>query len=509
MSVATHKASGNYRFNTATGETWAANDDNPAWYWQKLTESESLPGGDCDVQARAYVENKQPSSVLLRLERKTGRVWYSEGLDWAALAEPGGAAPARPAAGFRLLMTGSSMGWSGIRFNPETGETWTCKNGNGAVQLQKITDSEPLPLGDYDLRAASFVANSQPANVAMRIERKTGQTWIADEQLAVWHTVAEPVAAATASPPRGFKLIVPATKTSWVLFRLNSQTGETCGIQNGPSGPMWQKVADANPPAAGNYEADSLSYERNKQGMSVLFRIERDTGQSWVLNGPTWEAVAEPTSTPALPASKLGYQLSLTSAGSLWGGFRINRDTGAAWTINTTDGKPAWQATLDKPAIPAGDYELQAVSYAGDSPAEIAFKIDRKTGWLWVSADLSRWQSVAEDSTFPKPPLPKAGFRLVTGASTVSWDAYRFNPESGQTWHPVYQGVAFIDQDLSEAAPIPSGDYDLQMTSTVENNVGKVGLIRLNRQTGASWHKVDAAWQPIADNPPAPAAKSQ
>ncbi len=127
LSIATHKAAGNFRVNTTTGETWTANDDNAAWNWQKLTESESLPGGECDVQARAYVENKKATSVLLRLQRKTGQVWYSEGLDWAALTEPGGAAPAPPAAGFRLLLAGSSTDWCGYRFNPESGETWTTR----------------------------------------------------------------------------------------------------------------------------------------------------------------------------------------------------------------------------------------------------------------------------------------------------------------------------------------------------------------------------------------------
>ncbi len=293
------------------------------------------------------------------------------------------------------------------------------------------------------------------------------------------------------------------------MFRLNPRTGETCGIQNGPSGLAWAKVAEANPLAAGNYDVGAVSIMRNKQGSTFQFRIEQNTGQTWAMNGPAWEAVAEPTGAATLPTSKLGYRLALSSAGGLWGGFRINRETGAAWAMNLTSGKPTWTLMPDKPALAAGDYQIQAVAYAGDSPGAIAFKIERQTGWIWVSTDLSNWQSVAEDSTFPKPPLPKAGFRLVTGASSVSWDAYRINPESGQTWHPVYQGVAFIDQDLSEPAPIPSGDYDLKMTSTVENNVGKVGLIRLNRQTGAAWHKVDTAWQPIADKSPAPAAKSQ
>lgn len=508
LSAATHKASANFRFNIATGETWVADTDNAAWYWQKLTEDGSIPAGDYIVKARAYVENKAPAVVLMRMEGKTGQLWFSGANNWTSMPEPD-TAPTPCAAGFRLVMANSLTGWNGCRLNPQTGESWTLND--SGLKLQKISDSQPPPAGDYDLQPMSFLNNGKPTNFAMRLERKTGQAWVTNDTLTLWQPIGEAAgAAAPAASPSGFKLIMSSTKISWVAFRANPATGEAWGISVGPSGPFWQKVGDANPPAAGNYQFDITSFIQNNKGVPMLCRINRATGQGWGISGGAWTAIAEAAGAGTIPVSKLGYSLVLSTNGTIWGAARCNPETGAVWMLDISSGTPAWKLTPDSPALSPGYYQFKAAAYTdNNAPSEIAFKIDRNTGWLWISTDLATWQSVAEDSMFPKPPLPKNGFRLVAGASKVSWDAYRYNPESGETWHPFYQGVAFIDEFLSEPATIPSGQYDVQMTSTAQNNVGSASLLRLNRQNGASWHKVDSAWQAIAETAPAPAAKSQ
>ncbi len=193
LSVATDNASMAYRFKSATGETWAYNNHGPTWYWQKLTEAGSVPSGDYDMQAHAYVDNKKAAAVLFRLERKTGQASLSKGLDWAHLAEPvGGMASAPPTSGFRLVTSASMAGWSAFRFNPETGETWTPITPGGKSQLQRIADPQPIGVGDYDLQATSFISSGKPANVATRINRKTGQCWATADPLTAWQAIAEP-----------------------------------------------------------------------------------------------------------------------------------------------------------------------------------------------------------------------------------------------------------------------------------------------------------------------------
>src|SRR5580700_7716463 len=98
----------------------------------------------------------------------------------AGLGNPAWADDAAQGSPFRIIMTESSDGgwYQAFRLNTHTGEVcWHVQNGNDWA-WNKANDSEKIPEGDYDLKVRTTGPATNSFDNMIRIERKTGRTWI-------------------------------------------------------------------------------------------------------------------------------------------------------------------------------------------------------------------------------------------------------------------------------------------------------------------------------------------
>ena len=120
------------RFDPQSGATWRIVSAHGNDVWSKVADAGQLPASDYNLQLVSLVQDNVETVRGMRLDRKTGRGWFTSGQKWIAIDEPStsGNMPA-PAAGFRQLVKASSKFWYGYRFNPETGQTWVPSSSDG------------------------------------------------------------------------------------------------------------------------------------------------------------------------------------------------------------------------------------------------------------------------------------------------------------------------------------------------------------------------------------------
>jgi hypothetical protein len=111
-------------------------------------------------------------------------------------------------------------------------------------------------------------------------------------------------------------------------------------------------------------------------------------------------------------------------------------------------------------------------------------------------AQLSSAPVKAQD---PSPtPAKKSSFRLIMTNSASTWDAFRLNPQTGETWTPNVTGANWVWQKIFDTEKLPISDYDLQAAS-VGGTDGGEEIIRIDRKTGQSWRINNGAWAAIPE----------
>ncbi len=333
--------------------------------------------------------------------------------------------------------------------------------------------------------------------------------------LALTQLSSVPVAAqAPPSAPAknaGLRIVMTSSATTWDAFRFNPLTGESwlVNTDNDPDW-VWQKALDLEILPAGDYDIQAVSYVIDDDAREKIFRMNRKTGRTWSLVETTMNAVAEPADFSQAPVPKAGFRLLVTAAEISWDALRLNPETGETWDAHlNADGSFSWQKIADAEQLPIADYQIQESCYVVNNQGAAAlFRIDRKSGRSWISNN-GQWEAILESDGFSNSPLPRSGFRLVLATTPSSWAAYRFNPETGETWQPPVVGTQHVWQKNGEPAQLPSGDYDLQMVTWTSDNQAYDRALRIDRKTGHCWITNGNAWESIVEqndfaNGPAP-----
>jgi hypothetical protein len=85
---------------------------------------------------------------------------------------------------FEIRLIGLPNGlYDNIRFNTSKGEAWI----QMGTKWEKIPETGPVPVGDYDIQLALLPNNS---HAAIRIERTTGKSWYRAN--SKWNEIPEP-----------------------------------------------------------------------------------------------------------------------------------------------------------------------------------------------------------------------------------------------------------------------------------------------------------------------------
>ncbi|MFW1677188.1 hypothetical protein ACFVYJ_05325 [Pontibacter sp. JAM-7] len=74
----------------------------------------------------------------------------------------------------------------------------------------------------------------------------------------------------------------------WIVVRYDQVSGESWLAQSA----RWLPLEDQAQPASGDYEISLLRADQDKKGY-VALRLDRLTGDSWWLNGTSWQRFAE------------------------------------------------------------------------------------------------------------------------------------------------------------------------------------------------------------------------
>lgn len=183
-----------------------------------------------------------------------------------------------PAKGYELRIVAVGDSYHGIRFKPDTGESWNLLNG----RWEKL-DAAPPPAGDYDVTII-------PAEslLALRLDRTSGATWLLRK--GKWNAVKEPPAPADAPAPKpraaGFAMRYVTVGDQLHVVRFHAKTGETWHLK----GESFEPLAEFGKVAAGEFDLTMIASKRDW----MAFRIDRKAGTTWLLQANIWQEVTEP-----------------------------------------------------------------------------------------------------------------------------------------------------------------------------------------------------------------------
>jgi hypothetical protein len=403
-------------------------------------------------------------------------------------------------------VTAAGTAWDGFRFNAKTGETWWPNTNNPDWVWQKAIDSKQFPAGDFDLQEVVYSVNNQLQEQVIRIDRKTGRSWILDS--GTWDDIAEPADFANEPMPQsGFRLLMSASASDWSTFRFNPETGEAWAATSNGGKLLWKRIVDFELLALSDFDFQTVSFVPDDVGNTNntrTIRIDRRTGRSWVALNGKWTAIFEPAG--YADSSSTSFRLVMAASANSWYAYRINTKTGETWLPHTDTSGTVWQAIAETNQLPFGDYDLQVAPTISDKgPLHHVLRMERRSGRTWLESNDRAWNMVLERPDIAATHPPQAGFRLVASSSADGWYAIRFNPETGETWVPNKYGQQWINDRWVDKSPLAKGNYDVQMASFDDKNGGTENVFRLNRGTGQSWVFVSSNWTLVCDLSGSPA----
>jgi hypothetical protein len=279
-----------YRLNPETGETWCPQNVGMRSVLTRVDETDQIPRGDYDLQVVCWLADDGGYHYAVRIERTIGRMWLDPyDKQWNAVLErPDIATSTAPRSGFRRVTTDCDKSWYAVRFNSETGETWTPNQYGDEWILDRCREQAPIGGGNYDVRMASFSDNNGGSENIYRIERTSGTCWYFVEN---WLPLT--LTAADGSPRKaGYQIFLYPAATVSDSFRFNEDDGSTWVPRSGTP-TIWDKLVDPDPLPSAHYEFHAATYQgTNNAPYFTAIRINPSTGQSWYAGQQQWRAFA-------------------------------------------------------------------------------------------------------------------------------------------------------------------------------------------------------------------------
>jgi hypothetical protein len=492
-----------FRFNQQTGETWWPNTDkDPDWAWLKVADSLPPPAGDYVLQGYYFVEGDAKTEKLIRMDRKTGRAWIMVDLRWLLIGESPDFATAHvPRAGFQLVMSGSPVGWKAIRFDPETGAAWTPGLSGDEGIWQKFAEPEPLAAGEYELQVVSYVSDGKGTARMVRFERRTGRSWMANDD--GWFSLDEPDDfAASPAPADGFRLVLDASAKYWYIYRLNPETGDTWLPASDATRTSWRIVPDDEQLPRGNYDLQVVSFLTDDGGEHRVLRMERKFGRMWITwDDRQWHAVGERSDITTTVAPRAGFRMVSSDSDQGWYAIRVHPETGECWAPNEYD--EGWYADrwIDNPRL-KGDFDVQMAAFIdGNDATENVYRMERQSGQSWVFIT-DKWVPLSIPAAPMKPgmqPPGSSGYQLMLSPSPTACRPYRFDSASGYTWSPDEKDPMVWDAFIDDQ-PLPRGAYALGAKYyRPDGEKNYFAILRIDTVSGQTWHVEDQKWHVIAE----------
>jgi hypothetical protein len=183
------------------------------------------------------------------------------------------------------------------------------------------------------------------------------------------------------APAKGYELRVVSVGDVYQCVRFKPATGQAWQMLNG----RWEKLEEAAPPPAGDYEIVIVPAES-----LLAIRLDRATGATWLAQGGKWVPIKEPAAAkPGPPAAKPApaYAVRHVRKGNQLHILRFNTTTGAAWHINGN----AFELQGETGPVPTGEFDVTMIAGRENW---MAFRLDRKSGKTWL-LQANKWNPAA------------------------------------------------------------------------------------------------------------------
>ena len=117
-----------------------------------------------------------------------------------------------------------------LRLKPATGECWA----SDAGEWTKLAEGGSIPAGDYDVALAPVWGGKKV--IAVRIERRTGMTWLFDNDK--WLPMDDPEG--DKLPLSSYEVSLRAESEMFFAFRLDKKSGFGWRYKNG----KWERILE-------------------------------------------------------------------------------------------------------------------------------------------------------------------------------------------------------------------------------------------------------------------------
>ncbi len=182
------------------------------------------------------------------------------------------------------------------------------------------------------------------------------------------------------APGKGYALRIVAVGDVYKGVRFKPATGEAWELLAG----RWEKLAEADPPPAGDYEVFVVPVDP-----LLALRLDRKSGATWLGRGGKWTRVKEPPPPKAQgPAPGPGFSLRHVRLGQELHVVRFHTRTGDSWHV----GRDGFEPLGEFGPVAAGDFDLTLIAGGKNW---MGFRQDRKGGTTWLLR-ANTWHLVAE-----------------------------------------------------------------------------------------------------------------
>ena len=485
-----------YRFNAQTGETWWPDTEkDPVWVWKKMTDDDTLPVSDYDVQGVFLLHNDKKFEEVVRIDRRSGRSWQLRSGKWHEFDEgPEFAQSTPPQSGFQLQIVASATHWCVFRFNPENGETWTIPPKVLRRVWQKVPDPQPLPAGDYALQGIFDKDGDSGEASVFRIDRRNGRTWIAFDNWTVFGETSG--FTGVPGPVDGYRLTMHATPAFWNIYRFNPETGSTWLPYTEDGKTAWQWIADRSGLFRGDYEVRVVHWVEDERLKYGVVRIERKTGRLWFCwDDSTWDEVAEESDFANREVPRDGYRLVTANSKLDWYALRYNPENGETWAADKQDDQWVAARWVDRLGLPNTGHEVGMVAFVDQGQGtENVYRLDIRTGSAQVYNQ--KWQPI-ESEKVPLLMPPKPGYQLYLCAQPSGCQPFRFDSKTGAAWTPTPDQVMTWGR-IVDPVKLSDDNYQLNAVSWLGSDKATyTAVLRTSLTTGRSWYVRGLRWFPI------------